>query len=54
MSHCPTCGTTSPPCPETGYDGDDSCSAECEETAIDNATNSLLRVRRVRPQAVST
>jgi hypothetical protein len=31
MSHCPTCGKTSWPDPETGYDGDDYCSAACEE-----------------------
>jgi hypothetical protein len=28
---CPTCGKHSPPDPETGYNGGDYCSAECEE-----------------------
>jgi predicted nucleic acid-binding Zn ribbon protein len=33
VSYCPVCGKRSPPCPETGYDGEGFCSQECEEKA---------------------
>jgi endogenous inhibitor of DNA gyrase (YacG/DUF329 family) len=31
MSHCPNCGRSTPPEQETGYDGEDFCSARCED-----------------------
>ena len=35
MSTCPVCGKYWPPDEETGYNGDDYCSAECEQKAYD-------------------
>ena len=26
---CPICGAYAPPCPDTGYDGDEPCSEKC-------------------------
>jgi hypothetical protein len=48
MSRCPTCGKTSPPCPETGYDGDDFCSEKCEEKAMSDSGIDELREKVVK------
>jgi endogenous inhibitor of DNA gyrase (YacG/DUF329 family) len=40
---CPTCGKESPHDPETGYDGNDYCSRECEEIAIEIDAQSAIQ-----------
>ena len=37
MSTCPSCGRYAAPCRETGYNGDDFCSEECEDAAMTDA-----------------
>lgn len=45
MPACPECGVTAPPDPETGYDGDDFCSSDCEERSQERDTRFVVEAR---------